>query len=56
MFEGNNGAGKGDTYRKVDYHLWSKNYDAIFNKKVRKENGSKTNRSKHGRATSKRSK
>ena len=26
-------AGKGDTYRKVDYKKWSENYDEIFRKK-----------------------
>ncbi len=26
-------AGKGDTYRPVDRKMWSKNWDAIFNKK-----------------------
>jgi len=26
-------AGKGDTYRKVDYSKWSKNWDSIFGKK-----------------------
>lgn len=31
--EGNNGAGKGDTYRSVDYEKWSANWDAIFSKK-----------------------
>ena len=30
--EGTHGAGKGDTYRKVDYQKWSDNWDAIFNK------------------------
>ena len=51
---GNNGAGKGDTYRKLDYDMWSKNYDAIF-KKVRKKNGNKTSSTNDRRTTSKRS-
>jgi hypothetical protein len=50
---GNHGAGKGDTYRKIDYDKWSKNYDKIFKKKVRRNNVSKTNSTKHGRTTSK---
>ena len=31
------GAGKGDSYRPVDYKKWSENWDKIFKKKVRKE-------------------
>jgi hypothetical protein len=34
---GKHSAGKGDTYRKVDYGLWSKNWDAIFQKKTKKK-------------------
>ena len=30
IMEGSHGAGKGDTYRKVDYQKWSDNWDAIF--------------------------
>ena len=30
----NGEAGKGDSYRPVDRMAWSKNWDAIFNKKV----------------------
>ena len=26
-------AGKGDSYRPVDRKMWSKNWDAVFNKK-----------------------
>jgi hypothetical protein len=42
----NGQAGKGDTYRPVNYKTWSKNFDAIFNKKTKpskrkKKNGSK---------------
>jgi hypothetical protein len=49
--EGIHGAGKGDTYRKVDYNEWSKNYDAIFGKKVKKnvKESSASNRSEVGR-------
>lgn len=39
-------AGKGDTYRKVDYNKWSKNWDKIFLKKGKKENA-KSNNSCH---------
>lgn len=35
--EGKHGAGKGDTYRKIDYEKWSRNYDEIFRKD--KKNG-----------------
>ena len=31
MYKGT-GAGKGDTYRPVNYKVWSKNWDLIFNK------------------------
>ena len=52
--EGIHGAGKGDTYRHVDYQKWSDNYDAIFGKKKASvKNGSKDNRSKDRRANSK---
>jgi len=34
--EGIHGAGKGDTYRPVDYQKWSDNWDAIFGKKTKK--------------------
>jgi len=33
----NGQAGKGDTYRPVDYKVWCKNFDAIFNKKKPKK-------------------
>lgn len=45
---GKHAAGKGDRYRKVDYDLWSKNWDAIFKKKKK----SKTNRSKSAKGKS----
>ena len=35
--EGMHGAGKGDTYRPVDYQKWSDNWDKIFGKKPRKK-------------------
>lgn len=49
--EGMHGAGKGDTYRPVDYQKWSDNWDNIFGKKTKKgkvrneqsEEGSKGN-------------
>lgn len=31
-------AGKGDTYRPVDYKKWSENWDKIFKKKKPKKN------------------
>ena len=34
---GKHDAGKGDRYRKVDYDLWSKNWDAIFKNKTKKK-------------------
>ena len=39
--EGNHGAGKGDTYRSVDYQKWSENWDAIFSKKQKKKSSKK---------------
>ena len=33
MSEGVHGAGKGDSYRTIDYKKWSDNWDAIFGKK-----------------------
>ena len=49
--EGIHGAGKGDTYRPVDYQKWSDNWDKIFGKKtkkgkVRDEQGEKASRRK----------
>jgi len=38
-------AGKGDTYRRIDYKKWSENYDKIFKKKVKKQNEYSTRRS-----------
>jgi hypothetical protein len=37
MNEGHHGAGKGDTYRKVDLEQYGKNYDAIFHKKPKRK-------------------
>jgi len=34
--EGIHGAGKGDTYRPVDYQKWSDNWDKIFGNKTKK--------------------
>lgn len=34
--EGKHGAGKGDTYRKLDYDKWSRGWDMIFGKKKKK--------------------
>jgi len=45
--EGNHGAGKGDTYRRVDYEKWSANWDAIFRKKQRKSKASKKKKPKN---------
>lgn len=43
---GKHGAGKGDTYRRVDYEKWSANWDAIFGKKPKKKNQTKKKRTK----------
>jgi hypothetical protein len=37
MSEGQHGAGKGDTYRKVNLEEYGRNYDAIFRKKKKKK-------------------
>ena len=37
FMEGKHAAGKGDSYRPVNYKKWSENWDKIFKKKVRKE-------------------
>lgn len=44
--EGKHGAGKGDTYRKLDYEKWSRNYDMIFKKEKRndKDNATRANK------------
>jgi hypothetical protein len=34
----NGQAGKGDTYRPVDWKKWSDNYDKIFGKKTKPKN------------------
>lgn len=44
--EGNNGAGKGDSYRPVDYQKWSANWDSIFGKKTNKKKPVKKKKSK----------
>jgi hypothetical protein len=37
MAEGQHGAGKGDTYRRVNLEEYGRNYDAIFGKKKKKK-------------------
>lgn len=39
--EGIHGAGKGDTYRKLDYDKWSRGWDAIFAGKKKKRKSPK---------------
>lgn len=39
--EGKHGAGKGDSYRKLDYEKWSHGWDMIFGKKKKKKKVSK---------------
>ena len=51
--EGKHGAGKGDTYRSVNYEVWSKNWDAIFNKESNAK-GRKSNRRKNHQSISRR--
>ncbi len=52
--EGIHGAGKGDSYRPVDYNKWSENWDAIFNKKkIRKKKGKKNDGRNSNRASDK---
>lgn len=53
--EGIHGAGKGDTYRRVNWDKYSENYDKIFNKKGKKngtnhrtDDGRTTNRKNRG--------
>lgn len=44
--KGKHEAGKGDTYRKLDYKKWSHNYDMIFkkDKKNDKDNATRTDK------------
>jgi hypothetical protein len=51
MSEGQHGAGKGDTYRKVNLEQYGRNYDAIFGKKKKKRTGRlrRTDSAKTGR-------
>lgn len=42
----NGQAGKGDTYRPVDYKTWSKNFDKIFNKTSKKPKKNKKRQAK----------
>lgn len=44
--EGKHGAGKGDTYRKLDYEKWSHNYDMIFKKDKNNDKGNATRSNK----------
>ena len=48
MSQGIHGAGKGDTYRQLDYKKWSEGWDAIFGKKKQtpKKGKSKSKKSK----------
>lgn len=46
VMERNHGAGKGDTYRPVDYQKWSENWDAIFGKKEPKKKPEKKKKPK----------
>jgi len=46
--EGNHGAGKGDTYRKLDYEKWSRGWDSIFGDK-KKSKRKKSSSLKKGR-------
>jgi len=46
VMEGNHGAGKGDSYRPVDYQKWSANWDAIFGKKEPKKKPTKKKKQK----------
>ena len=45
--EGVHGAGKGDSYRRVDWDKYSENYDRIFGKKGK--NNDSTSRTNDGR-------
>lgn len=45
--EGIHGAGKGDSYRAVNYEIYCKNWDNIFNKKKpKKKQNKKVDKSK----------
>tara|TARA_Y100001938_G_C7774111_1_gene274698 strand:+ start:350 stop:493 length:144 start_codon:yes stop_codon:yes gene_type:complete len=43
---GKHGAGKGDTYRRVDPEKYRENYEKIFGKKKTKKNNSKKKQGK----------
>jgi hypothetical protein len=42
--EGIHGAGKGDSYRNVNYKIYCKNWDKIFSKKKKKKKLTKQKR------------
>jgi hypothetical protein len=45
--EGIHGAGKGDSYRQVNYEVYCKNWDKIFNKpKIKKKRNKKVDKPK----------
>lgn len=45
--EGTHGAGKGDSYRAVNYEIYCKNWDKIFNtKKAKKKKNKKVDKFK----------
>jgi hypothetical protein len=44
--EGKHGAGKGDTYRSVDWETWDRNWNAIFGKKKPKTKKPKIKKAK----------
>ena len=45
--EGTHGAGKGDSYRHVNYASWCKNWDEIFKKDVKATKRKSSNSKKH---------
>jgi len=54
--EGIHGAGKGDSYRPVDYQKWSDNWDKIFGTKARKKGNNEQIERKEGTGTNSRGK
>ncbi len=49
MFEGIHGAGKGDSYRSVNYEQYCKNWDKIFGKPKKKATKKKLDKPKKKR-------
>ena len=43
---GKHGAGKGDKYRQVDMDKYRENYEKIFGKKDKKQNGNTRNKNR----------